>query len=110
MTKTIDPAYSLDTYQEQAAEFAVYPDGSFYPVFGLGEETGEVLGLFAKAIRKQGEVDKEKVKKELGDVLWNLSQLAADNGFSLSEIAHSNIAKLSDRAKRDVIIGSGDDR
>jgi|TARA_R110001606_G_scaffold388303_2_gene553508 NTP pyrophosphatase (non-canonical NTP hydrolase) len=110
MTETIDPAYTLDTYQEQAAEFAVYPQGSFYPVFGLGEETGEVLGLFAEAINNKGTVDLVKVKKELGDVLWHLSQIANDNDFSLSEIAALNIAKLTDRKKRDVIIGSGDER
>jgi NTP pyrophosphatase (non-canonical NTP hydrolase) len=51
-----------------------------------------------------------KVKKELGDVLWHLSQIANDNDFSLSEIAALNIAKLTDRKKRDVIIGSGDER
>jgi len=51
-----------------------------------------------------------KIEKELGDVLWYLSNIASDLGLSLSQIAKTNLDKLEDRKERDVIKGEGDDR
>lgn len=51
-----------------------------------------------------------KNKKELGDILWYVSQSAFELGYTLGEIAEDNIGKLSDRAERDVLKGSGSDR
>lgn len=48
------------------------------------------------------------VKKELGDVLWQVAAVADDFGLSLSDVAEHNIAKLADRDKRGVIDGAGD--
>ena len=56
------------------------------------------------------EKDADEVKKELGDVLWYLANLANDLGYSLSEIAENNIEKLESRKERGVIQGSGDNR
>jgi NTP pyrophosphatase (non-canonical NTP hydrolase) len=53
--------------------------------------------------------DKE-VAKELGDVLWYIANLAEDLGYDLAEIADMNLEKLADRANRNVIKGSGDNR
>jgi hypothetical protein len=41
----------------------------------LIEEVGEVASLFAKAMRDGHEVDRLRLKKELGDVLWASSML-----------------------------------
>ena len=81
-----------------------------YFALGLNGEAGEVGELFKKAIRDGHKVDKDNTIKELGDVLWYLSQLAQAVGSSLEEVADVNIDKLQDRKKRDVIGGSGDDR
>jgi NTP pyrophosphatase (non-canonical NTP hydrolase) len=47
---------------------------------------------------------------ELGDVLWNLANMAADQGIKLEDIAIFNIEKLKSRMARGVIQGSGGDR
>jgi NTP pyrophosphatase (non-canonical NTP hydrolase) len=54
--------------------------------------------------------EKDLLIKELGDVLWYLSQLASELDVSLSDIATGNIQKLKDRAARGMIHGSGDKR
>ena len=57
-----------------------------------------------------GAEDKTALKKELGDVLWYLAQIATELDLSLSEVAHANILKLLSRRKRGVIGGEGDER
>ena len=52
----------------------------------------------------------EGMKKELGDVLWFVAHFADRFGWSLDEVAQLNLDKLADRAKRNVIIGDGDNR
>lgn len=83
-----------------------------YPALGLGGESGEVLEKIKKLIRdKDGKVDKEfllLVEKEMGDVLWYVANLAAEFKIPMDKIASNNIKKLSDRAKRDKLHGSGD--
>ena len=54
--------------------------------------------------------DREKLRKELGDVLWYLSALAFYNDIRLEDIAKTNLEKLASRQRRDKIHGSGDDR
>lgn len=105
--------YSFDQYQIAADEFSAYPDteiGNMYPIFALAEEAGEVVGKFAKAIRKGVEVDKEAVSKELGDVLWNVAAIATYLDIDLGVIAMENINKLRDRRERNVLVGEGDNR
>jgi len=48
--------------------------------------------------------------KELGDVLWYLSQLSTELSISLEEVASLNIEKLISRKKRNKLHGSGDNR
>jgi NTP pyrophosphatase (non-canonical NTP hydrolase) len=48
--------------------------------------------------------------KELGDVLWYLSQLASELGLELDAIAAENLEKLLSRQHRGVLSGAGDDR
>ena len=91
-------------------------NGYMEKALGLAGETGEVLEIIKKMIRDKGGVfeiapeDREKLKKELGDVLWYLSALAFYNDIRLEDIAKTNLEKLASRQKRDKIHGSGDDR
>lgn len=104
---------SFNDYQLAADKFAAYPDteiGNMYPVFAIAEEAGEVVGKFAKAIRKGVPVDKEAVAKELGDVLWNVAAVATYLDLDLEDIAVDNILKLQDRQQRNVLVGEGDNR
>ena len=54
--------------------------------------------------------DREEIKKELGDVLWYLSQVSAEMGLSLEEVAQANVEKLFSRLERVEIQGEGDNR
>ena len=104
-------------YQEKSRKTAIYPNlGSnyIYPTLGLAGETGEVAEKIKKAIRDEAgivsEDRKQDLKKELGDILWYVSQLASELGLNLDEIAEKNIEKLYSRMDRGVLHGSGDDR
>lgn len=108
---------TIKEYQQKTKEFACYPTEPFswtYPVIALGEEAGEVQGKFAKAFRDDGgiitETRKEEIKKELGDVCWELSQICNELDFDLEQILELNIKKLTDRKNRNVIHGAGDNR
>ena len=48
--------------------------------------------------------------KELGDVLWYVSNCCSELGLSMGDVAQGNIDKLFDRKDRGVIQGDGDDR
>jgi len=107
----------FSNYQEQSKSTALYPSIEkrfVYPLMGLANEAGEVLGVAKKIFRDQaGEVSEEtrqKIKKELGDVLWYLAQVASDFDLKLDDIAQANLDKLASRKDRGVLQGSGDDR
>ena len=105
------------TYQNKARETAIYPNlGSncTYPILGLVGEAGEVAEKLKKVIRdKNGEFDDESklaIKRELGDVLWYLSNICNEFDFSLNDVADENLDKLKKRSKQGKISGSGDNR
>ena len=107
----------LNHYQKESRKTAFYPNlgqNPIYPTLGLVGESGEVADKVKKVLRdKSGIFDsksKEDIKLELGDVLWYISQLSSELGYSLEEVAQSNLIKLSSRAKRGKISGSGDNR
>jgi len=64
---------------------------------GLAEEAGEVLGLVRKHLYMNHPLDRERVTKELGDVLWCLAAVAGSVGLTLDEVAEANLAKLRAR-------------
>lgn len=64
---------------------------------GLAGESGEVCDLIKKALFHGHGLHAEKIKEELGDVLWYVAMIATTMGMSLNEIAEENIAKLSRR-------------
>ena len=66
-------------------------------VMGLNGEAGEVIDLVKKHLFHNHELDKDKLKLELGDVLWYLAEAAEALGISLEDIAISNIDKLKRR-------------
>jgi NTP pyrophosphatase (non-canonical NTP hydrolase) len=85
-----------------------------YYTLGLCDESGEVAGKIKKLYRDlNGELNedyKKEIAKELGDVLWYLSQLCTKFGLSLEEVAQMNIDKLFSRMERKKIQGNGDNR
>ena len=108
---------NFNTYQEKARLTAQYPNlgsNNIYPTLGLVGEAGEVAEKVKKVIRdKNGVFDeesKEGIKKELGDVLWYLSNLCTEFEFKLEDVALQNLEKLKLRSSKGTISGSGDDR
>lgn len=108
---------NFEEYQKKSRKTALYPNvgkNFVYPTLGLSGEAGEVAEKIKKVIRDKNGVmndeEREKIKKELGDVLWYVSQLATELGLQLDEVAQNNIEKLYSRLERGKINGSGDNR
>lgn len=109
----------FDTYQKNARSQKFYrndqtfPKGS-YPIIGLVGEIGEVAEKVKKLYRdNNGEITpefKKNLTKELGDVLWYLSDLCSDFDISLDNVAEINQNKIASRIKNGTQHGSGDDR
>lgn len=119
----------MQNYQKSAYKFAKFGENATYAYAGLAEEAGEVLGKYAKFIRKHDGMDphhaaksfpnafaedlakyKADIEKELGDVMWMVAAIATINNLDLAEIMRKNLEKLTDRLNRGVIIGEGDNR
>jgi NTP pyrophosphatase (non-canonical NTP hydrolase) len=109
---------TFDEYQKQALTTNLSKEDEFLEliqqVLGLADEAGEVQSIFKKWIRDQdadpAKLDRDNVKKELGDVLWYIAVIAHDLNIPLSDIAEYNIQKLASRKARNTLSGSGDDR
>lgn len=64
---------------------------------GVAGEAGEVADHVKKYLGHGHELDREKMIKECGDVLWYVSKIAHCLDVSLQEIAERNIEKLAKR-------------
>ena len=106
----------LSDYQRLSRRTAEYPRQAWltYPSLGLAGEAGEVAEHAKKAIRDDGgmvtDERRRAMAKELGDVLWYVSQITSELGLELEEIAQANLEKLLSRQHRGVLSGSGDER
>jgi NTP pyrophosphatase (non-canonical NTP hydrolase) len=64
---------------------------------GLAGEAGEVAELVKKGILHQHGLDRDRLKKELGDVLWYAAALCTRLGVDMGEVMQGNIDKLLER-------------
>lgn len=121
---------TLDDYQARTADTAIYPGkgtplGLIYCGLKLAGEAGEVAEKIGKAIRDDGlfvdhgpSLDmheltperREAIMSEVADSLWYIASISRELGYSLSDVAQSNLDKLADRKARGVLGGSGDRR
>ena len=118
---------TLNEYQQKAMTTCMDSSNNpLYMLFMLGEEVGELQGKFSKAIRKGNiKFDNNKlecvnrkvefidefedlVKKELGDILWGVAGLCHVKGWTLEDVAQTNLDKLAARKAIGTIDGSGD--
>ncbi len=118
----------LNEYQEKAMTTCLPTSENFsYMALNLVGEVGEFASKVAKAIRKEQLVTKDnqlvegkntidpdldsvELRKEAGDILWQLSGLCRVMGWNLEDVAQQNLDKLASRKKRGVIDGNGDNR
>lgn len=92
------PGYELNEYQQEAMRTAgERKDDLACHALGIAGEAGEVADLFKKHLFHGHDLDRDKVIKELGDVLWYVAVLAQRMGVQLSTVAERNIAKLRER-------------
>jgi len=108
---------TFNEYQKESRKTAIYPnvgENMVYPVLGLSGEAGEVAEKMKKILRddngKVSEEKREEIKKELGDVLWYISQISTELDLELEEVAAKNLEKLFSRMDRGKLGGSGDNR
>lgn len=115
---------TLNDYQARAMETRLESCNNLsYMAFGIVEEVGELNGKLAKAVRKEliainqnrigagynfalgaSEELNDNLKKELGDILWFVAGLADQLGWTLEDVAKTNLKKLAERkAKNDII-------
>lgn len=97
---------SVNDYQTQAARTLIdAPDFQItdkqvmitWNAIGLSGEAGEVADLVKKGIFHQQGLDVDKLKKELGDVLWYVAGMCTTLGISLDDVMKLNIEKLKAR-------------
>ena len=123
----------LNEYQRRAMSTCMPSCENFsYMMLNLVGEIGEFASKVAKMVRKgQVEIDtmddktsdlfpmmslpqwvylQEELKKEAGDILWQLSGLCHVMGWDLEDVAKQNLQKLASRKERGVIDGDGDNR
>lgn len=128
---------TLNEYQEQAMTTCTESSNNdTYALFGLIAEVGELADKIAKAKRKEliaiegdnirlaakiffapdkaEEATREifqfryGMKKELGDILWFVSQIARFNGWTLEDVAQTNLDKLAKRKAEGTIVDHED--
>lgn len=64
---------------------------------GIAGESGEVVDIIKKVLHHNKPLDREVIKKEMGDTYWYLEYLAATLGFTEEEIKEANVTKLMKR-------------
>ncbi|GEP19569.1 nucleoside triphosphate pyrophosphohydrolase family protein [Pediococcus argentinicus] len=64
---------------------------------GLAGESGQVVNIVKNYTFRSQELNKDELKKEMGDVLWYLSQIAEWADIPFDDIAKVNIRSLEKR-------------
>ena len=64
---------------------------------GLAGESGETLDMIKKWVFHEKELDKEHLKKEIGDVMWYVAMICESAEFDLDDVLQTNIDKLKAR-------------
>ena len=103
---------TIEEYTKFVQSMKVYPEkhAIVYPALGIAGESGEVSEKVKKWMRGDKELDKAELVKELGDIMWYITSLADDLGYSLQQVIDTNVAKLKSRKARGVQKGDGDNR
>ena len=91
-------AKQTDQQPETGLEVS-HPHNMLIPLLGLAGEAGELLSEHKKWLR-DGDSYKlfsTRVREELGDLLWYLSNVATKHDLTLEDIATHNLSKIRNR-------------
>ncbi|MFZ6731266.1 nucleoside triphosphate pyrophosphohydrolase family protein [Undibacterium sp. Ji42W] len=69
------------------------------PLLGLAGESGSLLTHYKRYLR-DGEaytIFRDRISEELGDILWNVANIATKTNLNLNEVAQLNLQKIGDR-------------
>ena len=103
---TSEATVDSDTFIDRLAEFQdgdmiwSQPQRLLTGGIGICSEGGELLDLVKKLLFQGKEPTpelREKIKLELGDVMWYVQQVLIWGGWSLNEVLAENTKKLSGR-------------
>lgn len=95
--KWVDYADFVSELSMRNGEALSRDDAFMLGSMGLAGETGEVIDLLKKHVWHDHPLDRDKLLRELGDVLWYLQLIADSTGFSMEDVRDANIAKLKAR-------------
>ena len=112
---------SFNEYQDWTDTTAIYarPQTNFvYPAMKLAGEAGEVIEEIGKMLRPEenyndipwDEIDRKRIGKELGDVLWYIARVARAFNLTMAEVVALNLEKLNNRKSQGTLHGRGSDR
>ena len=91
----------VDDYQQEAMTLLnpalTEKDVLMNALMGLCGESGEAIDVMKKHLFQGHPLDRAKLLKELGDVVWYLAEAATGLGVPLSEILQGNLDKLHAR-------------
>jgi len=88
----------MDMYEYQnLASRTNQPYQPYISILGLTGEAGEVADYMKKVWGHGHDFDRDVLIKELGDVLWYLSDICTKFDIQLEEVARKNIIKLQSR-------------
>lgn len=74
---------------------------------GIAGEAGEFADMVKKHVFHGVPADRDKILKELGDILYYVTVAAYENGFNLATVARTNNDKLAARYPQGFIKGGG---
>lgn len=74
---------------------------------GIAGEAGEFADMIKKDVFHGVPADRDKILKELGDILYYVTVAAYEHGFNLEHVARTNNAKLAARYPQGFVKGGG---
>ena len=87
---------------------------ALWPLTVMSMCSGQISGICAKTIRDDGGQITDEMRNNIldlcGATIYGICCVGARLRISMESIAEYNLKKLADRASRDVLNGSGDDR
>lgn len=90
----------MNEYQKAAARFInqkLHREQVLdHALHGIAAEAGEIHSLFQKEYQGHP-LDPAHLKKETGDLLWMISEVCTAMGWTLEDVAQTNIDKLTAR-------------